>query len=148
MIQTEEANRFWETEGNDMKRISLIAVIAALAMVGCNQPKGPQTTELEVPPQRPLDELAPEAMGDFVAFAPDPAVTDRLPEIVSFEADPAAPPAPAAPRTHKVRKGDTLWALATSYLGDGQRWRDIVALNPGLKPTAIPVGTTLLIPLK
>jgi nucleoid-associated protein YgaU len=50
---------------------------------------------------------------------------------------PAAAPAPAAPpkpavRTFTVRKGDTLWSIAVRALGDGQRWREIVARNPSL----------------
>ena len=32
-------------------------------------------------------------------------------------------------RRHVVRPGDTLWSLAVTYLGDGQRWRDILQLN-------------------
>ncbi|MHC4717224.1 MAG: LysM peptidoglycan-binding domain-containing protein, partial [Planctomycetota bacterium] len=125
----------------------------ALALVGCSQPKGPQTTELAPPPHRPLEDLSPAPMAGIEAPAPDPAAaTDPLPEIGSSEPAPepelTAPPAPPAPRTHTVRKGDTLWSLAALYLGDGQRWRDIVSLNPGVKPQAMRIGMKLLIPEK
>ena len=50
-------------------------------------------------------------------------------------------------RTHVVRQGETLWNLAVTYLGDGDRWREILALNPTVKETTdLPVGQTLRIP--
>jgi LysM repeat protein len=45
-----------------------------------------------------------------------------------------APPKPvvkkaAATRTHRVVRGDTLWAIAGRYLGNPLRWTEIFALN-------------------
>lgn len=52
-------------------------------------------------------------------------------------------------RTHVVRRGDTLWDLAASYLGDGSRWREILAVNASVRGSlSLPVGTTLRIPGK
>jgi len=136
-----------------MKRISIVAVIAALALAGCNQAKGPQTKELAVSEQRPLEALSPELSAD-AAPAGDltPTFADAPPSPDALPAGPApgltAPPAAPTPRTHTVCKNDTLWSLAVRYLGDGQRWREIAALNPDVKPKAIPIGTKLLIPDK
>ncbi|MEO5569130.1 MAG: LysM peptidoglycan-binding domain-containing protein, partial [Gemmatimonadaceae bacterium] len=33
------------------------------------------------------------------------------------------------PKTHTVKKGDTLWDLATLYLGDAFRWPELYRLN-------------------
>jgi nucleoid-associated protein YgaU len=44
--------------------------------------------------------------------------------------DPAAAARPAA-STVTVRRGDSLWALAETHLGDGERWCDIAAANEG-----------------
>lgn len=51
-------------------------------------------------------------------------------------------------RTHVVRQGETLWSLARTYLGNPRRWREIMAANPALIPSAdsLPVGKTIRIP--
>jgi LysM repeat protein len=48
-------------------------------------------------------------------------------------------------KTHTVVKGDTLWALANKYLGDGSRYKEFMTLN-SLTSTVIHVGLVLLIP--
>lgn len=54
---------------------------------------------------------------------------------------------PAVKKVHTVKKGDTLWGIAKTYLGDGNRYPEIVKLN-GLKSTVIRVGQKLTIPNK
>ena len=52
-------------------------------------------------------------------------------------------------RTHVVRAGETLWSLAQTYLGDAQRWREILALNSSVRaPDALTVGSTIRIPVR
>ncbi len=34
--------------------------------------------------------------------------------------------------TYVVKKDDTLWSIAVEVLGDGRRWKELLALNPGL----------------
>ena len=41
----------------------------------------------------------------------------------------AQQPAPAMPKTHTVKRGDTLWDLAKLYLGDSYLWPEIYRLN-------------------
>lgn len=50
-------------------------------------------------------------------------------------------------RIHTVVHGDTLWAIAKKYLGDGSRYKEIVNLN-GLKSNVIYSGMKLKIPNK
>ena len=66
----------------------------------------------------------------------------------SAPADPAsARTAPASPAPRwTVGKGESLWKIAQRALGDGERWREIVALNPGLDPGHLGVGTQLRLP--
>lgn len=63
------------------------------------------------------------------------------PEPVAAEA-PAAP----APRTHTVASGDTLWAIAEQYLGDGNRYTEIAQFNGIDNPDLINVGQVITIP--
>lgn len=50
-------------------------------------------------------------------------------------------------RNHTVVHGDTLWAIAKKYLGNGSRYTEIVKLN-GLKSSVIYTGQKLKIPQK
>lgn len=63
---------------------------------------------------------------------------------------PATLPGQASPtaRVHVVRPGETLWRIATDYLGDGHRWREIVAANAKVvsRERFVKVGTRLVIP--
>ncbi|MEW6072150.1 MAG: LysM domain-containing protein [Planctomycetota bacterium] len=68
----------------------------------------------------------------------------------------AAPPAPASPpaaaaapaegATWTVREGDRLWTIAARTLGDGARWPEIAALNPGLDVGRLYRGQVLRLP--
>lgn len=71
--------------------------------------------------------------------------------IVSSAQAPTPSTAPAraqAPRTHVVSEGETLWSLASRYLGDGHRWEEIVAVNRGVVSSArrLTAGTRLVLP--
>lgn len=57
-----------------------------------------------------------------------------------------APAAPAVGTDYVVQKGDTLEGIARAKFGDGQKWRSIVELNPGLKPESLKVGQTIKLP--
>ena len=52
----------------------------------------------------------------------------------------------ASGRTHTIRRGDTLWAIAQSAYGSGNRWRDILAANPGITPRRLVVGKQVWLP--
>ncbi|WP_418222798.1 GH25 family lysozyme [Clostridium isatidis] len=54
-------------------------------------------------------------------------------------------PKPSA-KYHTVVKGDTLWAIAKKYYGDGNRYPEIARVNNIANPNIISVGQKLLIP--
>lgn len=49
-------------------------------------------------------------------------------------------------RTHVVRRGDTLSAIAERYLGAANRWREIANLNKVSNPSALRIGQSLDLP--
>jgi LysM repeat protein len=50
------------------------------------------------------------------------------------------------PQTHTVSEGDTLWAIAKRYLGDGSRYPEIAELNNVENPDVIYPGQVFTIP--
>ena len=48
--------------------------------------------------------------------------------------------------TYTIQKGDTLWSITVRCLGDGRRFREILAANPGLNASKLAVGQTINIP--
>ena len=55
---------------------------------------------------------------------------------------------PVEPRvdSYVVEKGDTLYGIAKRSFGNGNRWPDIAAANPGVTPRNLKAGQTLTIP--
>lgn len=53
--------------------------------------------------------------------------------------------APSGGKTYTVSKGDTLYSIARRELGNGNRWREIKALNRLASDTVV-VGTTIALP--
>lgn len=47
------------------------------------------------------------------------------------------------PKTYTVQTGDTLWAIACRFYGDGTRWSDLAARNGIGDPKHLPVGRVL-----
>lgn len=51
-------------------------------------------------------------------------------------------------KTHRVKKGDTMWDMAEKYLGDGKRWKEIAKLNNMKSGWDLRVGKDIKIPPK
>jgi nucleoid-associated protein YgaU len=85
-------------------------------------------------------------------FLPAPAfvMPSHPPAVRVTPSQPAAPVAPAGPaklNVVTVRPGDSLWKLAQQNLGKGLRWRDLLAVNPGiLDANHIVVGSQIYLP--
>ena len=90
---------------------------------------------------------------------PAPLVVPAPRTIVPAPLAPRMLPAPSAPRVSPspvisgkliivtVKFGDSLWKFAAARLGDGHRWQELLALNPGLRnPDVLPVGSQIVVP--
>lgn len=91
---------------------------------------------------------------ELVAVIPPPVVVGAPPPVAQGTGADAGQGATATTEeanessavTHVVQLGDTLWALARRYLGDGRRWTEIADSNGVLDPRKLQVGQELVIP--
>ncbi|MUL65026.1 lectin [Mycobacterium sp. CBMA 234] len=78
-----------------------------------------------------------------------PAAVEEA-EVVEVAAEPVAEPAPEpeapAARTYTVQSGDTLWAIAEQFYGDGNRYPEIAGASGIDNPDLIQPGQLLTIP--
>jgi len=130
------------------------AAAAKLLLPGERAPLSPN---LSAPPKPAISfsDAAPHAPA--VRAAP-PAAAPKL--LLPGKPLPAAPSlvpraVPVAPIENKisgarqiqVQPGDSLWRLARRHLGNGSRWSDLLASNPGISdPNHIQPGTVLVVP--
>jgi LysM domain len=86
-------------------------------------------TETDAPPPPEPEAAAPAA-------AEEPAVEEAA----------HAEPEPAAARTYTVESGDTLWAIAEQFYGDGNKYQIIADASGIANPDLIQPGQVLTIP--
>ncbi len=123
-----------------MKRLTTALMIVCMGTaIGCSRKAKPELAA--VPP--PAEPVEVQDYGNAYGAQP-----------VQFEpVAPAAPQpfaAPVAPASgqssYTIQKNDSLWKIAERHYGSGQRWVDIANANPGLEPTKMPVGKTIVLP--
>jgi large subunit ribosomal protein L17 len=70
------------------------------------------------------------------------------PDVEKTAEEPKAEPKPVQPAVYTVNKGQSLWNIAREVLGDGQRFQEIIDLNPELKrfPNRLQPGQVLKLP--
>ena len=88
-----------------------------------------------------LKEYAPITTKTDINISSDGTATEEKTRVESPQA-----PTPQN-ESYTVKKGDTLWALAKYYYGDGSKYKLIAAANPQItNPNLIYVGQVLVIP--
>lgn len=73
-----------------------------------------------------LTQLAEKAAGGAVAVSAPSREDDRV-----------------IPATYTVVRGDTLWAIASRFYGDGTRWRELAARSGVSDPRKLQIGTVI-----
>ena len=94
--------------------------------------------------------LADGSDGNGDKVATDAGTAEKTPEPAAPSADVMAGTTDAAPPAagHLVRRGQSLWTIARDLLGSGDRYREILQLNPALRknPDLIFPGQSLQLP--
>jgi len=144
----------------NVKYAALVALLLSSVTAGCSNNSW-NPFRKKTPPPAPVvdvatmdntslgaDEVRPTTIDTTpVAVTHDPIVTHTAGGETTAISTPDPIPAGGG-TTYTVKKKDTLWSIASRLLGNGQRWRDIVAANPGLDPKKMAVGQTIQIPPK
>jgi len=133
----------WHTDTKGAKDVRLLLQDDRnLVLYGFDGPAWSSNTETDAPP--PAAAEAPEPAGEAVpGAAEEPA--PPAPEPAAAAAPPPPPP-PPAPRTYTVVSGDTLWAIAERFYGDGSKYQVIADASGVSNPDLIHPGQVLTIP--
>ena len=123
-----------------MSRMTVSSFVLAVVMAAGCQSTNNNGAVSDVPgptPSKPTPSVTPPAK----PAEGTPTITLGAPN----RSAPLTPP-PATGGNYTVRQGDTLWSIARNHYGDGQKWKTIVAANPGLTPEKMRIGQTIMLP--
>lgn len=129
------------------------AACVAVALVGGCQNKAST---------KPVETAA--VRGDVTDIRPMPSATPAYQpspyQAAAYSATPAASAQPISTETsttptaaiastgntHMVKRGETLYSIAKINYGDGKQWQKLASANPGVSPSTLKVGQTLVVP--
>jgi hypothetical protein len=112
-----------------------------LVLYGFDGPAWSSTTQTDEAPPPPPAAEAPEP--EVVPAAVEESAPAPEPEAAP---PPPPPPPPPTPRTYTVVSGDTLWAIAERFYGDGSKYQVIADASGIPNPDLIHPGQVLTIP--
>lgn len=130
----------WHTDTKGKKDVKLVLQDDRnLVLYAADGPAWSTHTETDNPPP-------PEAAAEPAAEQPEAPVEEAVAEpAAGAPAEPEPEPEPAA-RTYTVESGDTLWAIAERFYGDGNEYQAIADASGISNPDLIQPGQVLTIP--
>jgi LysM repeat protein len=108
-----------------MRRRLAISLVSLGLVAACGGAATPTPAPTATPAPAPTDIFVPSEPSAEPTQAPEPAETA------------------AAGKTYKVKRGDTMWAIAEKF---GVTLKALRAANPDVEPSSMRVGTVLVIP--
>jgi len=133
----------WEDEASEPRALRPVVVRAASASRPAPAPRR------RPPAARPAAETTePAASYTVRSVVSGKEDFDWREAPVSYPGPRSAAKEPELPEgtvVHQVCKGETLSDISVEHFGTSTRWRDILALNPGLEPRKIRVGDRLVV---
>ena len=134
----------WHTDTKGKKNVRLVLQDDCnLVLYAADGPAWSSHTKTDAPPPAAEPAPAEPAASDEVAAEPAPAEPAAAEPVEEAAAEPA--PEPAA-RTYTVISGDTLWAIAERFYGDGSKYQVIADASGVSDPDLIHPGQVLTIP--
>jgi len=126
-------------------RLGFVGLIVVLTGVGCSRWQGYTISEAPAAPPdaQTTDPMALE--GGLLVDQPPVSVRQPVDEPRSRVTLTSVNPA-NKPEAYIVKRGDTLWSIARGIYGDGQMWKQIVTVNPGLDPAKLRAGQRITLP--
>jgi nucleoid-associated protein YgaU len=127
-------------------------VTAAFEEDGLGGERSGPAEQLAPPQKRPFDE--PPVQKRPIWPPDDPLPSQKPPaderlrsaNVGPRDREGGAPLPPPHASTYTVRKGENMFSIAKSQLGDGARWHELVELNPSVDPDDLREGDVLRLP--
>lgn len=145
-----------------MKLLTGLLAAAAVIVTGCQSQPTPPPAQATTPSVLDVSAPAPRAEYQTSVYTTPTYASSAAPTSYAGPAylppsagpayvPPAVDPTPAYTQTpmgstYVVQQGDTLFHIAKERYGDGRKWRQIAAANPGVTPTTLRVGQKLVVP--
>ena len=127
----------WHTDTKGAKDVRLLLQDDRnLVLYGFDGPAWASNTHTDDAPPVVVVPVEPAAVEEAAPAAEAPAPP----------APPPPPPPPPAPRTYTVVSGDTLWAIAERFYGDGNKYPQIAEASGISNPDLIHPGQVVTIP--
>jgi nucleoid-associated protein YgaU len=138
----------WHTDTKGAKDVRLLLQDDRnLVLYGFDGPAWSSNTQTdEAPPPPATPESAEPQVVPAAIEEPVPAPAPPEPEPAAAPPPPPPPPPPAPPRSYTVVSGDTLWAIAERFYGDGSKYQRIADASGISNPDLIFPGQVLTMP--